>query len=123
MDAELDRARYVQLETFRKDGKPVQTPVWVATLDDKLVVGTDATTFKVKRVRNDPRARVAPCNASGKKVLGPWHEGKARMVTPPESAAAEAALDAKYGWQRRLFRTVGKLFGRMKEPVIIEITL
>lgn len=120
----LDRQQYVNLETFKKDGSGVKTPVWAAPLEGKLVVGTDATTFKVKRVRNNPKVRVAACNGSGSKILGPWYEGTARLVTDPgEMARADAALMRKYGWQRRLFYFFSRLFGRIKEPAIIEITV
>lgn len=123
MSTPLDKESYVNLETFKKDGSGVQTPVWAAPLDGKLVVGTDASTYKVKRVRNNPKVRVAACNANGKKILGPWHEGTARILDSNESARANVALDQKYGWQRRTFEFFAKLFGRIKNPVYIEITL
>jgi PPOX class probable F420-dependent enzyme len=123
MDPALDRARYVSLETFKKDGSGVKTAVWVATLGDKLLVGTDESTYKVKRVRNTPRVRVAVCNASGKEILGPWHEGTARVLTGADTGPGDAALDAKYGWQRRGLRFFSRLFGRMRNMVVIEITL
>jgi PPOX class probable F420-dependent enzyme len=123
MIPQLAAARYLNLETFRKDGSGVKTPVWAALVDDKLVVGTDGSTFKVKRIRANPKVRVAACNASGKQVLGPWYDATARIVEPGAAAPAEAALDARYGWQRRGFRFFAKLFGRMKDPVIIEVTI
>lgn len=123
MGTPLDSATYVNLETFRKDGSGVKAPVWIAPLDGKLVVGTTANTFKVKRIRNNPRVRLAACNASGKQTLGPWYEGKARIVDPAEAAPGDAALTAKYGIQRRLLTFFAKLFGKMKDRVLIEITL
>lgn len=123
MPTPLDNEQYVNLETFKKDGSGVKTPVWAAPLDGKLVVGTDARTYKVKRVRNNPKVRVAACNASGQKILGPWLEGSARVLDAGEAARANAALNAKYGWQRRTFEFFAKLVGRIKEPVYIEITV
>jgi PPOX class probable F420-dependent enzyme len=123
MSSDLFEAPYIQLETFKKDGTGVQTPVWAAALDGKLVVGTDGTTYKVKRVRNNPKVRVAVCNASGKKILGPWSDGSARVLTGADAKRGEDALDAKYGLQRKGFRFFAKLFGRMRDPVIIEISV
>ena len=41
MDVEkLARCRYLSLATFRLDGTPVATPVWVARQADELVVQT-----------------------------------------------------------------------------------
>ena len=119
----LDNEAYVSLETFKKDGSGVKTPVWVAPQGGKLVVGTGGSTFKVKRLRNNPRVRLAACDARGKKIRGPWHEGTARVLPSSEAPRAEAALNQRYGWQRRSFRFVARLIGRMKDPVIIEITV
>ncbi|MFO0579100.1 MAG: PPOX class F420-dependent oxidoreductase [Polyangia bacterium] len=123
MATPLDSAKYVNVETFRKDGSGVKTPVWAASLGGKLVFGTDGSTYKVKRIRSNPRVRVAACNASGAQILGPWYEGKARLLEGSEAARADAALDAKYGLQRRGFTFFAKLFGRIKDPVLIEIEL
>ena len=33
----LDDAKYISLRSYRRDGAPVDTPVWQAPLDGKLV--------------------------------------------------------------------------------------
>jgi PPOX class probable F420-dependent enzyme len=119
----LGNAWYVSLETFKRDGTGVKTPVWVTLLDGKLIVGTDEGTYKIKRARREPKVRVAVCDQRGKKILSAWYEGTARVVTPPESAPAESALDRKYSPQRRILHFFMRLFGRMKHPVIMEITV
>jgi uncharacterized protein len=63
--ATLAKARYVSLTTFKRDGTPVSTPVWVATDDGALLVHSYASSWKVKRIRRDHHVRVAPCNARG----------------------------------------------------------
>jgi PPOX class probable F420-dependent enzyme len=123
MATPLDGEKYISLETFRKDGSGVKTPVWAAALDGKLVVGTTESTYKVKRIRNNPRVRVAACNASGKRILGPWYEGTARILVGVEAARGDAALTQKYGLQRRFFNLLLKIAGRLKERVIIELTV
>jgi PPOX class probable F420-dependent enzyme len=104
--------RYISLETFKKDGNGVKTPVWAAGLDGKLVVVTDGTSFKVRRIRNNPKIRVAPCDARGN-VRGAWVEGEARIL---EDAAhvtrAHEALKKKYGWQVWLLDVGAKIAGR-----------
>ena len=42
---------YINLITYRKDGSQVPTPVWLASLDNSLVVTTSLNAGKVKRVR------------------------------------------------------------------------
>jgi hypothetical protein len=52
--------QFVSVTTFRRDGTPVPTPVWIAQDGDALVVTTPAGTGKVKRLRHDPRVEPAP---------------------------------------------------------------
>src|SRR6266403_1200410 len=73
--------KYLNLETFKKSGEGVKTPVWFAAdpsvrLDAsgaKLFAYTIGVSGKVKRIRNNPRVRIAPCTAGGK-LLGDWEE-------------------------------------------------
>jgi hypothetical protein len=107
----LANERYVNLETFRKDGTTVKTPVWVAPLDGKLVVFCDAKSYKVKRVRNNPKLRAAACSARGS-ILGDWLDGTGRVV---EDGAhidrIETALAAKYGFPMKAITLLKKVFG------------
>src|SRR3954453_5226920 len=82
----LASEKYISLETFKKDGNGVKTPVWVAPLDGKLVVFSEGQAFKVKRLRRDPRFRAAACDMRGK-VRGPWYPGKGRIVEDPAEIA------------------------------------
>ncbi len=101
--AELDGHKYMNLETFKKSGEGVRTPIWFAAdpatkLDSsaaKLYVYTIGNTGKVKRIRNNPRVRVAPCDMRGK-LLGEWVDAKAEIVTGDESARGMRLLNKKY---------------------------
>ena len=53
MGTPLDKERFISLETFKKNGDGVKTPVWSAPLDGKLVVFTAGGSYKVKRLRNN----------------------------------------------------------------------
>ncbi len=63
--AELGNAKYIALETFRKSGEGVITPVWVTPEDGKLYVWTVDGSWKVKRIRNNDRVRIAVSDARG----------------------------------------------------------
>src|SRR4051794_24498132 len=76
---QLDDARYINLLSFKKDGKGVETPVWAAPLDGKLCVFSAGEAYKVKRIRRNPAVRVARCDARGK-VLGPWLDGTCAII-------------------------------------------
>ena len=100
MDIEkLARSKYVSLTTFRRDGTPVATPVWVARQGDELVVYTARSSGKVKRLRNDDRVLVAPCDMRGR-VTGDVVEGTARLQD--DAASAIASIRRKYRLQARL---------------------
>ena len=114
---------YVNLVTYRRDGREVRTPVWIAADGDRLVVWTNANSWKVKRVRNDARVRLAPCDARGG-LRGDWVDATARMLDDPtERDDALEALFRKYGWQMQLARIGGSITGRWRQRGAIEITL
>jgi PPOX class probable F420-dependent enzyme len=97
--------------------------VWFTSVGDKLYVVSAGDAGKVKRVRNSPRARVAPCDVRGN-VVGRWQEATVRVVTDPALIAdAQAALRRKYGWQARIFNVVSRLTGRAARRAWLEIAL
>jgi PPOX class probable F420-dependent enzyme len=91
---------YISLTTFRKTGVGVSTPVWFGEEGDKLYVMTRSDMGKAKRIRNNPRVRVAPCTVRGK-VTGPEFEASARILPPEQHAQARPAINRKY-WAARL---------------------
>jgi uncharacterized protein len=93
--AQLGRQKYISLETFKKNGQGVKTPVWFVLHNDALYVYTEADSWKVKRIRNNPRVRVAVCNVRGS-VKGPWLDATASIVVGDERLAADRLLDRKY---------------------------
>ena len=120
-DPRSGAATYVSLRSFKRDGGAVDTPVWAAPLDGTLVVFTLRDSFKVKRIRRDPRVQVAPCGVFGA-VTGAWVDGSCRLVDDPaHEARAYAALDAKYGWQMWIGTWLRRMTGGLDRRVILEI--
>jgi PPOX class probable F420-dependent enzyme len=98
--------KYCLLVTYKRSGDPVPTPVWFGFGDDgRLYVRTETAAAKVKRIRRDARARVAPANMRGK-PLGPVAEGTARVLPAEEHDRAERALQSNYGLGRRIYEGV-----------------
>jgi PPOX class probable F420-dependent enzyme len=118
----LENHTYCNLVTLRRSGTPVATPVWFALDGSRLYVKTETPSGKVKRIRNDPRVRVAPCTIAGRD-LGPAIDGTARILPPAETPHAEAMLRRRYGWGRRLFTIlIEPIFEwRDRAPVYLEI--
>jgi len=117
--------KYLSLETYRKNGQGVQTPVWFAASTDAgaavpaLYVYTTADTGKAKRIRNNGAVRIAPCDARGK-ITGEWIDAHARIVTGEEAARGMRLLDRKYFPWKQMLRAFA-LFGRRRERVAFAI--
>lgn len=109
------------LTTFRKDGRAVPTPVWVARDGDELVVYSAPDAGKVKRVRRDGAVRIAPCTLRGTPT-GPDVAGHARLLDDDGVRHAQAALAKKYGILYRLTALGGRL-RRRELPAAIAIKL
>ena len=117
----LDCESYITLATYRRNGEAVETPVWFAARRGKLYVFTESRAGKVKRLRNDPRIRIAPCGIRGRRK-GAWIEGSARRIDDPELVGgAYEALSGKYGWQMRLTDFFSRLSGRIDHRAILEL--
>jgi uncharacterized protein len=109
MVGSLAGARYISLTTFKRDGSTASTPVWVVSDDGvRLLVWTGAGTWKVKRIRRDPRVLVAASNYKGVEK-GERIAGQARVLGPDAEPLVTALLRRKYGWQRRALELQAKL--------------
>jgi uncharacterized protein len=94
--------RNALLQTFRKSGEAVPTPVWFGLVDGRLYFRTYADAVKLKRIHRDPRVLVGPCDIRGK-PKGPMIEARARILEPGEEPAAEQAIQSNYGLFRRIY--------------------
>jgi uncharacterized protein len=104
----LGRQRYVSVVTFRRDGSPVPTPVWVVADAGRLYVWTGAKTGKAKRARANPEVTVAPCTARGT-VTGPAVAARAAIVALDQRPGVWPAFAAKYGIQLRAVQLAGQV--------------
>lgn len=102
--------RYLNLETFRKSGQGVKTPVWFAAepslkLDSneaKLYVYTIGVSGKVKRIRNNPCVNVAPCDMRGR-LRGKWVPARVEILAGSEAQHGMQLLNKKYApWKQLL---------------------
>ena len=107
--AQFARAKYLNLETFRKTGAGVRTPVWFATDEDVFYTYTLPDAGKAKRIRNNPKVRIAPCDMRGN-LRGAWVDARARICADSEAAHGQELLRRRYGWMK----IVGDFFSRMR---------
>ena len=121
--AQFAAAKYLNLETFRKTRVGVRTPVWFAQdmlhsapIITVFYIYSEADAGKVKRIRNNPKVRIAPCTMRGE-VRGSWINGRAHICEDDEAAHGQQLLTQKYG----LPKIVGDFFSRLmhhKQTVI-----
>ena len=114
--AAVATARCIALTTFRRDGTPVVTPVWFNVIDDRILVTTPRSAWKVQRISRDSRVEYATCTQRGK-VTGPVFTGRARILPDSEIAPVLAAKRRRYPTARII-----QLFGKARDQVGIEIT-
>jgi len=108
--------KYLSLETFRKSGKEVRTPVWFVENGGILYVRTSRDTGKYRRIRNNKSVRIAPCDIRGK-VKGEWANAEATMASEDEAQQAYQLLEKKYGLMYKMTRA----FLGGKDYVVIAI--
>ena len=112
--------KYLNLETYRKSGAPVLTPMWFAEQDDLIYVYSVADVGKVKRIRRNPNVRIAPCGLRGQ-LEGEWCDGVARIEDEEGAVLGNRLLNRKYGLLKRIGSLYSNLIGRKR--VVISIRL
>ncbi len=95
--------KYALLVTYKRSGEGVPTPVWFGVDEaGRLYARTGKLAAKVKRIRANPRVRIAPCTLRGS-PKGPYAEGTARVCDPAEHEHAERVIQANYSLGRKLY--------------------
>jgi PPOX class probable F420-dependent enzyme len=124
--AQLGDEKFVSLATFKRDGDVVAAPMWIVGDGVQLSVWTPADSWKVKRVRRDPRVTLTACGRTGKVPAGqPVVEGTAEVITDPvEVARVESLVKRKYGFEFRVVTLIETIAARGRKPrFVLRITL
>ena len=117
--AQFSGGNYLSLESYRKNGKAVRTPLWFAEEGGVLYVYSWADSGKVKRIRNDPRVRVVPSDLRGN-PKGEWVEARAEVLDGAGADRGHQLLRRKY-WLKRLGDFFGKLRKRRHAVMAIQV--
>jgi PPOX class probable F420-dependent enzyme len=107
-----NQKQYINLETYKKSGKPVHTPIWFVNYNGLLYVTTTRDSGKVKRLRNNSHVRIVPCNFTGD-PNGEWIEAEAHIVNSNESEKVKNLIKQKYDLK--------EIFPSTAEEVVISI--
>jgi PPOX class probable F420-dependent enzyme len=99
MVSDVDRltaGKYVLVTTFRKNGTPVPTPVWVVRDGGEILIWTVVNTGKVKRIRNNPAVELTECDIRGR-PRGAAVKGTARILDEAGAEHVRRLIKAKFG--------------------------
>jgi PPOX class probable F420-dependent enzyme len=110
----LAASKYLSLTTYRKNGDPVATPVWLVRDGDELNVITQKNSGKVKRIRNNSAVLLAPCDARGK-IKGDSVPGQAILLDEQRSASVAQRIKNRYGLLGKILMWRGEREAR-KDP-------
>src|SRR5271154_2765107 len=112
----LTSEKYVLFTTFRRDGTPVATPVWVVELDtNSFGFWTSSESGKAKRLAHTSRVTVQPCNARGVPRPGTSaSEANAKLVEGAEFEQIQAKVVAKYGMMTKFTKLLNTIGGTLK---------
>lgn len=94
--AQFEGHKYLSIESYKRSGDAVRTPVWFVESNGTLFVRTARDTGKFKRIRNNPSVKIAPCGATGK-IIGDWVQAQAVVAQGTETDEAYRLLRSKYG--------------------------
>ena len=127
---EIDNAKYVSFVSFRKSGRPVATPVWIAPFEDGYGFTIESTSGKAKRLAHTSRATIQACSFKG--VITPGatiYNCEASLVLHKRAEQVRDAIARKYGLTYKVFSIslwFKDRFGKSKElpeaAVILKLT-
>jgi PPOX class probable F420-dependent enzyme len=119
---QIENQAYINLETYRKNGEGVKTPVWFVQDGHTIYVRTGEDSWKVKRLQSNPQASIVPSTSTGS-PLGDWVAATAELIMDDAKAQEVNKLfNNKYGLQKRLFDLVGRVRGYKLATLAIDLT-
>ncbi|MFJ3623465.1 PPOX class F420-dependent oxidoreductase [Streptomyces iakyrus] len=119
---ELGAGKYLLVTSYRRNGTPVATPVWVVRDGEALGVWTVADSWKVKRIRNRADVLVGPCDLRGNPT-GDQVPATAEICDAATTARYRQLIGRKYGLTGRLTLLGSRLRRGVDGTVGIRITL
>ena len=125
--AETFDGKYLSVTSYRRDGRGVSTPVWFVRDGQRLLIETDVDSYKVQRMRREPRVAIARCTMRGKIRELPT-PGEAEFLPDDQVKEVERLMAHKYRVEVLIFRPIRAIqralhVGRYRgKPVIVAIT-
>lgn len=119
---DLAEAKYALLTTYKKDGTPVASPVWIAPDGDRIVVWTHPNTWKVKRIRRNPQVTLQACDGRGTPRGEEILPGTAQILDADGTEHVRGVVGGKYRFAGKVAIKAHKLFRGADGSVGLAIT-
>ena len=111
--------KYMNVETYRRSGEAVRTPVWFVESGGILFFLTRADSGKIKRLHSNHQVKIAPCKMNGE-LTGEWHNGQASFVeSETVMREVKSMMDQKYGAWSRITNLFSR--GQRKKRVFVKV--
>ena len=91
----VKEVKTILLTTYKRDGTAVGTPVSIAFDGNRAFFRSYDKAWKTKRLRRDPRVRVAPSTVRGKPT-GPAIQARATLLDGEQARVAARALARRH---------------------------
>jgi uncharacterized protein len=111
--------KYLCLETYKKNGQGVKTPVWFVISGGIVYVATAESSGKVKRLHHNKSVRIVPSDFKGE-PKGEWVQGHAFFGNELELNLTKSLRNKKYGL---ISKIIGKFISRKGTIVSIGIKI
>jgi len=122
----LNRRHFILLTSYAERDAGIVNRLWF-TVEGSRIVALSSQGSEAERIRPEPRVLVAGIDRPGD-TPGTTYEGRARILPASDRRRVNRLLNRKYGWRRRLFRSllwpsrIGER-SRWRRDLLIEIEL
>jgi len=106
---QVKEGTHISIKTFRKNGESAAVPVWFVEENDKFYICTGGSSFKVRRIRNNPKVEISTSDSKGD-IKDEYFEGEARIMAKNEVDHINRLFRKKYSGFRmwNFFANLGK---------------
>ena len=102
-----DKSKYISLGTRRGEGEVVRTPVWFVVEGNDLIITTDGSSGKAKRIRNYPEIDLAICDMRGR-IRGELIVAAAEVIPANQDADYTRLFSSKFTLSYKLMTMRGR---------------
>lgn len=98
-----NKAKYITVGTRKHGGAVVHTPVWFVVDGTDLIITTEGSSGKAKRMRNYPEIDVAECDMRGR-IRGQLITAAAQVMPAGVNADCEKLFIKKFKWMYKIYK-------------------